>query len=450
MKRILLVDDNRSLLEGMGETLAANDRTISLCNNATEAKESVHKNHYAVVVSDLKLPDQSGIELLREIKAHSPETVIIIVTAYGSIDAAVEAMKSGAFDFVTKPFPAEELMMKVSRALDQHALQTQVDMLSRETAVLRQEVETRFHPDGLVGESPQIGEIKRSIDQLATTRAAVLILGETGTGKELVARAIHYRSARRDRPFVRVNCAVFNDNLLESELFGHEKGAYTGADKRRLGRFEMAHTGTIFLDEVGDLSVMAQAKLLRVLQEQEFERLGGTETISVDVRVVAATNRNLAEEIRKGTFREDLFYRLSVVPIQLPPLRERKGDIPPLLTHFLGKYADDNHKHIDGFSQESLDQLLRYDWPGNVRELENVVERGVVLTSTPEIPASSLPFSVEATSHSGAELTDRVETFERRLISEALATAAGNTTRAAASLGLSRSTLRYKIEKYGL
>jgi len=449
-KRILLVDDNRALLDAMAETLADEGYSLAMAESANVALKRIEKGQFAAVVTDLRLPDRSGLELLELIKEASPGTVVIIITAYGSVDTAVEAMKLGAFDFVTKPFPVDELVMKVRRAVDQYTLQSQVQTLSKEAAILRQEINSRFHPDGITGRSPQIDEIRRNIDQLAASRSAVLILGETGTGKELVARAIHNRSLRAQRPFVRVNCAVFNENLLESELFGHEKGAFTGADQRRVGRFEMADTGTIFLDEIGELTLTAQAKMLRVLQEREFERVGGSEPISVDVRIVAATNRNLAGEVRDGRFREDLFYRLNVVPIQLPPLRERKEDIAPLLEHFLVKYATENHKRVTRFSVEAMNQILSYNWPGNVRELENAVERGVVLSQTDEIPASALPFHETRDLESSAALAGRVETFERRLIEEALLAASGNTTRAAENLGISRSTLRYKIEKHGL
>ena len=450
MTKILLVDDNRALLDGMAATMSDEGYTVSLAASAEEALDRIEKHKFATVVSDLKLPKKTGIDLLREWKERFPQTPFIIITAYGSVETAVEAMKLGAFDFVTKPFAADELSLKVRNAVEQFQLKSQVQTLATQTEVLREEVAQRFNPDDMIGVSPQLQEIRRNIAQIAASRSAVLILGETGTGKELVARAIHAQSTRASKPFVSVNCAVFSENLLESELFGHEKGAFTGADKQRIGRFELAHTGTIFLDEVGELSAAAQAKLLRVLQEQEFERVGGAEPIRVDIRLVAATNRNLTEEIRMGRFREDLYYRLSVVPIQLPPLRERRDDIAPLIAHFVARYARENHKQIRGFSSLAVARIMSYDWPGNVRELENVVERGVVLATTPEISESALPFQTTVDLASSGSLTELVDAYERELVTNALRTANGNATRAARALGLSRSTLRYKIEKYDL
>jgi DNA-binding NtrC family response regulator len=455
MKRILLVDDNRSLLDGMAETLAADDLAITLCETGAEATKRLGKDEFAVVVTDLRLPDSTGLDVLEEVKRRNERTVVLIITAHGTVDAAVAAMKAGAFDFVTKPFPADEIQVKVRKALDQYTLQEQVTLLSRETDVLRQTIKSRFDPDAIVGESPAIRQIKDDIERLAGSKVAVLVLGETGTGKELVARAIHYHSARSGGPFVPVNCAVFAESLLESELFGHEKGAFTGADARKMGRFELADQGTIFLDEVGELPKPAQAKLLRVLQEQEFERVGGTDVVRVDVRVVAATNRDLEAEVKRGEFREDLFYRLNVVPLRIPSLRERKEDIPSLVECFLARYAKENHKEVTGFTDEAMRRLGAYDWPGNVRELENTVERGVVLARGAEIHESILPFDSVDDSRpqgTGAEdgLVARVEDFERRLIAETLRACDGNTTKAAEKLGVSRSTLRYKIEKYSL
>jgi len=447
------VDDNESLLEGVSEALRQEGHQVVTCTCGSEATALCGEEEFAVAVVDMKLPDISGLALLKEIKARHPETEVIVITAYGTIDVAVEAMRAGAFDFITKPFPVEEILMKVQRARERHSLQKRVRNLSHQAEFLKGEMRTYYDPDGLIGESDAMRAIKGDIARLAGSKAAVLILGETGTGKELIARAIHDRSSRRDGPFVRVNCAAFAETLLESELFGHEKGAFTGAHARKPGRFELADGGTIFLDEIAELSPPAQAKILRVLQEEEFERVGGTETLKVDVRVIAATNRDLAALVEEGRFREDLFYRLNVVPLVVPPLRERKEDIPVLIDHFLRRYAQENHKRVRGFTKEALEAIMAYHWPGNVRELENAVERGVVLTEQEWIGPELLPFQSGGgaeRSEGGGGLVAKVEAYERKLIARALAASGGNTSRAAEILGVSRSTLRYKIKKYSL
>ncbi|MDH3216709.1 MAG: sigma-54 dependent transcriptional regulator [Candidatus Krumholzibacteria bacterium] len=454
MNPVLLVDDNRTLLEGMAEALAAENIPVSLCDTGAGALKTFKQREFALVVTDHKLPDTNGVALMNELRAQRPETVFIVITAYGTVDVAVEAMKAGAFDFVTKPFDADELVVKVKRALEQYALKEKVSRLSQETAMLRREIKGHFDDSQIVGDSPALNQVKESVEQMAGSKTAVLILGETGTGKELVARAIHYHSKRRHGPFIPVNCAMFSESLVASELFGHEKGAFTGADRRKLGRFELAHNGTIFLDEVAELPPAVQAKLLRVLQEQEFERVGGSETIKVDARVIAATNRDLEAEVRRGSFREDLYYRLNVIPLQLPALRQRREDIPRLTEHFLRRYAKENHKEIRRFTESAMNMLMRYDWPGNVRELENVVERGVVLSRGEWIEESALPFGAQTAppgqSHKSDTLAERVEDYESQIIRGALDACGGNTTKAAERLGISRSTLRYKIEKYSL
>jgi DNA-binding NtrC family response regulator len=451
MKHVLLVDDNRSLLEGMAEALAQEEISVSLAETAKEALDAFDKRDFAVVVCDLKLPDTSGLDVLKTLKERDAGIHVILITAHGSVDIAVEAMQAGAFDFVTKPFPADEIVARVKKALERHALEDKVTLLTTETAVLRQEIKDYFDPDAIVGESAALADIKKNIERLSQSNVAVLILGETGTGKELIARAVHYKSKRNTGPFIRVNCAVLSETLLESELFGHEKGAFTDAVAHKAGLFELANKGTICLDEISELSVSAQAKLLRVLQEHEFERVGGTDVISVDVRVVAATNRNLEQEVKNGGFREDLYYRLNVVPIELPPLRERKGDIPRLLQHFLERYSRENHKRIEEFSGEAMKMIMEYDWPGNIRELENMVERGVVLSESSRIEAALLPFSNDnqgASTNGAGTLVDKVAGYEKQLIEETLQACDNNTTKAAKQLGISRSTLRYKIEKY--
>jgi DNA-binding NtrC family response regulator len=450
MARILLVEDNRSLLEGLAETLIDDDVDITLTENGAQAREAFEGGDYAVVISDLKLPDITGVDLLEAFKAKRPDVVFLVITAFGTVEVAVEAMKRGAFDFILKPFTGDEIKQKFRKALEQYELQQRVQVLTQETEVLREQVQSRFNTRLIVGDSAAMNDIDDVIERVAPSSTAVLITGETGTGKELVARAIHERSQRRDHPFVPVNCAVFADSLVESELFGHEKGAFTGADRQKRGRFELADGGSIFLDEVGELSGPVQAKLLRVLQEREFERVGGSETVRCDIRLIAATNRNLEEEIKKGTFREDLYFRLNVIPIHLPALRERKDDIPLLTSHFLERFSRENHKKVDGFHEDAMARMLAYNWPGNVRELENVVERGVVLTRDPWIDSSLLPFAEPAEPARENNLTAQVEDHEQRLIRRALADAGGNATKAAEKLGVSRSTLRYKIEKYNI
>jgi DNA-binding NtrC family response regulator len=453
MAKILVIDDNRTLLGGISEALLQEGHEVFTCENGAGASKLIEGHEFSVVVTDLKLPDASGLDLLEKVKSKNVNTAVLVMTAYGTVDTAVQAMKMGALDFLTKPFPADEIVVKIRKALDQRALKNELLTLKSQAELLRGEMKHFYDPEGIIGESPQMSAIKREIEQLAASSAAVLILGETGTGKELIARAIHYRSPRSRGPFIRANCAAFAETLLESELFGHEKGAFTGAHARKLGRFELADKGTIFLDEIAELSISAQAKLLRVLQEHEFERVGGTEVIRVDVRLVAATNRDLEEQVKIGEFREDLYYRLNVVPVHLPPLRERKMDIPVLVDFFLKRYCEQNHKRIRGFTPEAEKALMQYDWPGNIRELENMVERGVVLSKGEWIEVSSLPFYGKLKAEDGAKpgsFTEKVAGYERKLIADAMASCDNNISKAAELLSLSRSTLRYKLKKYGL
>ncbi len=453
MHKILIVDDNKSLLEGMTETLVRESYSVTPSESGEAALKMLARENFAVLLTDLRLPDISGLDMLKKMGEMKISTPVIVITAYGTVDIAVEAMKLGAFDFLTKPFPADEIVVKVKKAVEQHSLRQELKILSDEAEILRKEVRGYYDPDGIIGESPQMISIKKSMDQLANSTAAVLILGETGTGKELIARAIHYMSPRRNKPFIRVNCAAFAETLLESELFGHEKGAFTGAHARKLGRFELSDGGTIFLDEIAELTVSSQAKLLRVLQEREFERVGGVDVVHIDVRVVAASNKNLDGLVGEGKFREDLFYRLNVVPINLPPLRERKGDISILLESFIKRYADQNHKKIHGFTEAARTALIQYDWPGNIRELENIVERGVVLSENEWIDETALPFynkTQEGPRSKNADLSSKVDEYEKRLVAEAMTACGNNASKAADMLGMSRSTLRYKIQKYSL
>jgi two-component system NtrC family response regulator len=376
--------------------------------------------------------------------------VVVIMTAYGTIATAMEAMRAGAHDFLTKPIDLDELLIrvrKVERGIS----------LERENRELKEQLREKFKVDFIISASRRMEEALNLVKRVAPSPATVLILGESGTGKELIARAIHYSSPRADKPFIRVNCAALPENLLESELFGHEKGAFTGAVARRIGRFEQADQGTIFLDEIGDLSLPLQVKLLHVLQEREFERVGSSKTIKVDVRVIAATNRNLEEGIKKGSFREDLYYRLNVVTVSLSPLRERKEDIPPLIEHFLKKYSRENKKEVTSLSKEARDLLMRYPYPGNVRELENIVERAVVLCRGNTLTTQDLPLNLQETEGEGGlkrtgecgrSLPDSLEEVERTLISQALEKSGGVQTKAAEYLGISERVLRYKMKKY--
>lgn len=371
--RVLVADDERFIAEMLGEILEEQGMIPELALSGKEALEKFHSSDFDLVLLDLRMPEVSGMEVLEEIKKEDSEIPVIVITAYGSVDNAVESLKKGAFDFVTKPFKVDELLNIISRALE-------IERLRRERSYYLEEVQKRFQFEGVVGNSPAMKEVMEVSSLVAQTNATVLISGESGTGKELLARSIHHQSPRREKPFVVVNCGAITETLLESELFGHEKGAFTGANARKLGRFELADGGTVFLDEVGEMSPAMQVKLLRFLQERNFERVGGTHLIQVDVRVIAATNRDLGRAVKEGCFREDLYYRLNVVPIKLPPLRERKEDIALLCDFLIKKHTERLHKKIKGISPQALRALKRYPWPGNIRELDNVIERAIILT----------------------------------------------------------------------
>jgi two-component system NtrC family response regulator len=390
-----------------------------------------------------------GFILLPELKRRNPEAVVVMMTAFGTVNTAVAAMKEGAYDYLTKPIDLEELLLLIQRVEKEIAL-------IRENRQLKEELREKFRIDFIITASGKMEEALNLVARVAPSQATVLILGESGTGKELFARAIHYAGPRAGKPLVKVNCAALPENLLESELFGHEKGAFTGAVARRVGRFEQADEGSIFLDEIGDLSPALQSKLLRVLQEKEIERVGSNQTIKIDVRVIAATNRNLEEAIRKGAFREDLYYRLNVVTLSLPPLRERKEDVPILIDHFLKKYSRENKKEVFSLTKEAKDLLLHYDYPGNVRELENIMERAVVLSRGETLTSQDLPLNLRESksetapekSREGGSLPETLETLERQLIQSALERSGGIQTRAAEELGINERVLRYKMKKY--
>ena len=446
--RILVVDDEASQRELVGGFLKKQGHEVLLAGSGAEALTRVRETRVDLVLSDFKMPGMSGIELLRGVKGVNPEIPFILVTAYGTVETAVQAMREGAADYLTKPLDLEELQLRIGNVTEQVRLRSAVrDLQAR--------LVERHRLEGIIGESGRMQEVLALVKQVAPSDATVLVRGESGTGKELIARAIHFNSRRAAGPLVTLNCAALPEQLLESELFGHEKGAFTGAVAQRKGRFELADGGSIFLDEIGDLTPALQVKLLRVLQERQFERLGGTRTLTVDVRILAATHRDLEQAMRDGTFREDLYYRLNVVSIQIPPLRERREDIAALLEHFLLRFAQKNRREVTGITAAARDALLRYDYPGNVRELENVVERAVLLCRGRVIDLPDLPVTLRPGERGTAEaeprsLPDLVESIERQAIRAALERHGGVQTQAAEELGISERVLRYKMRKYGL
>jgi two-component system NtrC family response regulator len=450
--RILVVDDEAAQRELIGGFLRKQGHEVLLAGGGAEALARVRETRVDLVLSDFKMAGMSGIELLRGVKAVNPEIPFILVTAYGTVETAVQAMKEGAADYLTKPLDLEELVLRIGRVSEQVRLQSAV----RE---LQAHLVERHRLEGIIGESGRMQEVLALVKRVAPSDATVLIRGESGTGKELIARALHFNSPRAAGPLVTLNCAALPEHLLESELFGHEKGAFTGAVAQRKGRFELADSGTIFLDEIGDLSPALQVKLLRVLQERQFERLGGNRTLTVNVRILAATHRDLELAMREGAFREDLYYRLNVVTIQIPPLRERREDIPPLLDDFLRKFAEKNRRAVTGLTAAARDALMRYDYPGNVRELENLVERAVLLARSPVIDLPDLPVTLRPGERGPTEpgtlgvprgLPDLLASIEREAIRAALERHNGVQTQAAVELGISERVLRYKMKKHGL
>jgi DNA-binding NtrC family response regulator len=449
---ILVVDDKSSMRKVLRQTLEDGGRhTLLEAEDGEQALETIKNKHVDVVLSDIKMPRVDGITLLRMIKEIDQEIVVLIMTAYGTIETAVEAMKLGAYDYITKPFSTEQVRLTVEKAIERQKL-------LYENKYLREKLNDQYNYKRIIGNSSAMQPVYDLIEKVAPTDTAVLIRGESGTGKELVAHAIHFNSRRKEKPFIKVNCAVFAEGVLESELFGHEKGSFTGAAGKRIGRFELANGGSIFLDEIGDIKPATQVKLLRVLQEKEFERVGGTESLKVDVRVIAATNKNLEEAIKKGEFREDLFFRLNVVPIQVPPLRERGEDIEKLAYYFLNRYSAETNKKIAKIDPKAVELMRRYNWPGNVRELENAVQRAVVLADGETLYPSNLPLDIQSHQRNQmqpnlgeeATLTQRVERYERELIMKALERSGHVQTQAAKTLGINRTALIYKLKKYEL
>lgn len=439
--KILVVDDEPIVCLSLANWLQEENYLAKAVQDGPSAIEAIKEQNWDIVLLDLKMPGMDGLEVLRKIKEIAPQIVIIMMTAYASVPSSVQAMKEGAYDYIIKPLDVEELTLMLKKIVEHQQLVT-------ENFLLRKRLTDRYAFGDIIGKSPEMVKVFELIDTVADTNATVLITGETGTGKELVARAIHTNSSRRYSPFIAVSCAALPDTLLESELFGYDKGAFTGADRTKKGRFELAHGGTLFLDEIGDISMKTQIKLLRVLQEKKFQRLGGTDLIDVDVRLITATNRNLAEAVEKGQFRSDLYYRLNVVNIHLPPLRERKDDIPLLITHFMEKFNVEFNKKFDRIEQPALNLVLSYPWPGNVRELENVIERATVIDHGPELKVQHLPFcNLEQAPSSQPESLEEVEKMH---IARMLDRNDWNVAQTARVLNIDRSTLHKKIKKFGL
>jgi Nif-specific regulatory protein len=472
--QVLVVDDEQDNLDAFRFNFK---RTFNIqsVDNGEEALELLKKHDFAVIVTDQRMPKMTGLELLAKAQEFRPDAVGIILTAYTDVDVLMEAINQGTiYRYITKPWDAKEVRGLLMQAMERfHLLRENrrlTTQLQQYTGYLNNELHSKFDFGQIIGHSEALAEVMESIEQVAPTASTVLLRGETGTGKELVAHAIHINSPREDKPFVRVNCASLAQGVLESELFGHEQGAFTGAINQRAGRFELADGGTLFLDEVGDLPMDVQIKLLRTLQEREFERVGGTETIRVDVRVVSATNRNLEEMIEKGEFREDLYYRLNVFPVHLPPLRERHGDLPLLVSHFISKFSAAANKLVTGYTEEAMEKMRSYAWPGNVRELENIIERAMILVKGPQLEARNLAFSRLGNSGTGAvpviqaspevpavaaveggrPLGEKLQDREKQEIIAAVEKSNSNIAGAARLLGINRSTLYYRMRKLGL
>lgn len=444
-KKILVVDDDHLLHEFLLEILRRKHFEFDSAEDVQSAKNKLNENNYDLVITDLRLPDDNGLVVLNKAKKNNPDTGVIVITAYGTVENAVEAMKIGAFDYLTKPFSADEIEIVIEKYFDYHKLQSENKFLKSQLGKLE-----GF--ENIIGKSQKIKEVFDVIQMVADSKATILIQGASGTGKELVAKAIHFNSPRRKNSFIKTNCAAIPDGLVESELFGHEKGAFTGAIKQTRGRFELADGGTLLLDEISEMNLNLQAKLLRVLQEKEFEKVGGTETMEVDVRVIATTNCDLKKLIDNGEFREDLFYRLNVVPIILPALKERKEDILLLAEHFRKNYSEENSRKVDKISDEAMKMLMNYDWPGNVRELENAIERAVVICKGDTIEPDHflMPYDYK-TAQNYNNLNGNIKNLgeiEKKMILQVLEENRGNRTKTAEELGISVRTLRNKIRDF--
>lgn len=445
---ILLIDDEATQRDILCGYLKKKGYKILSASSGEDGINITKNSSIDIILSDFKMTDLNGIQVLEQVKKINPEISFVIVTAYGTVENAVKAMRLGAFDYISKPVDLDELDLMIERIIEHKNLKS-------ENKLLKTQLQEKYKISSIISHSPKMEEVINVAARVADSKATVLITGENGTGKEVLAKAIHFLSSRKDRSFIPVNVPALTETLLESELFGHERGAFTGADKTRKGRFELADGGTLFLDEVGDIPQSIQVKLLRVLQEHQFERVGGTEKIEVDVRIIAATNKDLEQKIKDGTFREDLYYRLNVVSIKIPSLRERREDILPMIENFIQKFCKENNKGQIEISKEAADILMRYNFPGNVRELENIIERAVVLTRSNIITLNDLPINIKGfkeedslTVIRGGTLTERVEALEKQLIYDALQESGGNQTKAGKLLGLTERNLRYKLKKY--
>ncbi len=453
-EKILLIDDSPDILTPLAEYLKNEGYDVEASDDGERGISMIERKFYDLILTDLMMPNVDGMEVLKYVTKHSRESICIILTGYGTIKNAVEAVKLGAFDYLTKPVKMDDILITLKRAIEFRDLK-------RENLNLRNQLKKKYKFENIIGDSEKMRQIFETIEKVADTDSTILILGESGTGKELIAKAIHYNSYRLEGPFVPVNCAAIPSELLESELFGHEKGAFTNAIRTRIGRFELANRGTIFLDEIGDMSPNLQGKLLRVLQERQFERVGGVKTVKTDIRVIAATHQDLRVTVQQGNFRQDLYYRLNVIPIQVPPLRERKSDIPLLIHHFLDYFNRSKKRRIQGIDDEALSRLLEYHWPGNVRELENIIERIVILTSNERISVQDLPEKIQSfpqdeqpvqfeIPEEGISLDDAINEFEKRLILQALNKTGWIKNKAAQLLNLNRTTLLEKIKRQNL
>jgi len=453
-ENILIIDDSPEIVTQFANFLKEEGFEVETALDGQAGIAKIEKRFYDLIITDLKMPGLDGMQVLKYVQENSPDSICIILTGYGTVKNAVEAIKLGAFDYLTKPIKLDEILITLKRALEYRNLR-------RENINLKNQLRKKYRFENIVGDSEKMQKIFEVIEKVADSDSTILILGESGTGKELIAKAIHYNSYRREGPFIPVNCAAIPSELLESELFGHEKGAFTNAIRTRIGRFELANGGTIFLDEIGDMSPVLQSKLLRVLQDRQFERIGGIKTIKTDIRVIAATHQDLKLAVEQKRFREDLYYRLNVIPIHLPPLRERKSDIPLLAHHFLDHFNRTKKKKIKGFTKEAMDKLIQYDWPGNVRELENTIERVVILLDGDFITPQDLPEKFQNLTREnipqeiiipdeGISLEEAVNEFERKLILQALQKTGWVKNKAARLLNLNRTTLIEKIKRQNL
>lgn len=447
---ILIIDDEKSQRDILSGFLSKKGYKVYTAESGTQGLKLVKEKIIDIILSDFKMPEMTGIEILEEVSLINPNIGFVIITAYGTVENAVKAMRLGAIDYISKPVNLDELEIMLNRIIENKNLIS-------ENLLLREQLQEKNRISSIISQSSKMEDVINLASRSANSRATILVMGENGTGKEVIARAIHYISSRNDKPFIAINIPALSENLLESELFGHEKGSFTGAEKLRKGRFELANGGTLFLDEIGDMSVSTQIKILRVLQEHQFERVGGSEPIEVDVRIIAATNQDLEKKIREGAFREDLYYRLNVVTIKIPPLRERKEDISMLVEHFIDLYCKENNRNKLEVSKEAFDMLMKYNYPGNIRELENIIERAVVLTRGDTITLNDLPIHLKGFKEELSRpvlgkgtLPEQVEAVEKELIYDALKESGGNQTKAGKLLGITERNLRYKLKKYNI